>query len=105
TFLEDPTGWIGGRYGGGKFKMNLHHGLHFVNTRNFKPEGAPQWQDAPALDVDARAPASTRRAWRSSSRGRPGASSRSSPASLSCSARLGWPLRSSRSPPTAASHA
>ena len=52
-FLEDPAGWIGGRYGGGKFKMNLHHGLHFVNTRNFKPEGAPQWQDAPALDVDA----------------------------------------------------
>ena len=39
SFLEDPTRWIGGRYGGGKFKMNLHHGLHFVNTRNFKPEG------------------------------------------------------------------
>jgi hypothetical protein len=33
--------------------MNLHHGLHFVNTRNFKPEGEPQWKDAPALDVDA----------------------------------------------------
>ena len=53
AFLEDPTGWIGDRYGGGKFKMNLHHGLHFVNTRNFKPEGVPQWRDAPALDVDA----------------------------------------------------
>jgi hypothetical protein len=33
--------------------MNLHHGLHFVNTRNFKPEGQPQWKDVAALDVDA----------------------------------------------------
>ena len=53
AFLEDPTGWIAGRYGGGKFKMNLHHGLHFVNTRNFKPEGDPLWKDSPALDIDA----------------------------------------------------
>jgi hypothetical protein len=53
SFLEDPTGWIGNRYGGGKFKMNLHHGLHFVNTRNFKPDGDPLWKDSPALDVDA----------------------------------------------------
>lgn len=52
-FLDDPTGWIAVRYGGGKFKMNLHHGLHFVNTRNFKPEGDPRWKDSPALDVDA----------------------------------------------------
>jgi len=53
AFLEDPTGWIGAQYGGGKFKMNLHHGMHFVNTRNFKPEGDPRWSDAPALDLDA----------------------------------------------------
>ena len=52
-FLEDPAGWIGTQYGGGKFKMNLHHGMHFVNTRNFKPEGDPRWSDAPALDLDA----------------------------------------------------
>jgi hypothetical protein len=51
-FLEDPTGWIDGRYGGGKFKMNLHHGLHFVNTKNFKPEGAPRWHTAPELSLD-----------------------------------------------------
>lgn len=51
-FLGDPIGWIDARYGGGKFKMNLHHGLHFVNTKNFKPEGAPRWQDAPALVLD-----------------------------------------------------
>ncbi len=53
SFLEEPTQWIGARYGGGKFKMNLHHGMHFVNTRNFKPEGDPRWNDAPALDLDA----------------------------------------------------
>jgi hypothetical protein len=52
-FLEDPTGWIGAQFGGGKFKMNLHHGMHFVNTRNFKPEGGPRWNDVPALDLDA----------------------------------------------------
>ena len=51
--LDDPAGWLGGRYGGGKFKMNLHHGMHFVNTRNFKPAGDPLWKDSPALDVDA----------------------------------------------------
>jgi hypothetical protein len=51
-FLDDPTGWIDARYGGGKFKMNLHHGLHFVNTKNFKPEGAPRWQEAPELVLD-----------------------------------------------------
>jgi hypothetical protein len=51
-FLESPEGWIAERYGGGKFKMNLHHGMHFVNTRNFKPEGEPRWKDAPELALD-----------------------------------------------------
>jgi len=49
-FLEDPVAWIGARYGGGKFKLNLHHGLHFVNTKNFKPEGEPRWLQAAALE-------------------------------------------------------
>jgi hypothetical protein len=40
------------RFGGGKFKMNLHHGMHFVNTKNFKPESAPRWKDAPEINVD-----------------------------------------------------
>jgi hypothetical protein len=47
--LDDPGGWIGQRYGGGKFKLNLHHGMNFVSTRNFRPEGPPRWQDAPPL--------------------------------------------------------
>jgi hypothetical protein len=51
-FLDDPTTWIAARYGGGKFKVNLHHGLHFVSTRNFKPDGDPRWRDAPALALD-----------------------------------------------------
>ena len=51
-FLDAPEAWIAERFGGGKFKMNLHHGLHFVNTKNFKPTGAPRWQDAPELALD-----------------------------------------------------
>lgn len=47
--LADPTEWIRTRYGGGKFKMNLHHGLNFVNTKNFRPEGDPLWKAAPEL--------------------------------------------------------
>jgi hypothetical protein len=52
SFLEDPEEWIAERYGGGKFKVNVHHGLHFVNTRNFKPAGEPRWQAAPALPLE-----------------------------------------------------
>jgi len=48
-FLEDPNRFIGNRFGGGKFKVNLHHGMHFVNTKNFKPEGPPLWKDLPEL--------------------------------------------------------
>jgi hypothetical protein len=51
-FLGDPAPWISERYGGGKYKMNLHHGLHWVNTKNFRPEGEPRWRDAPAISVD-----------------------------------------------------
>lgn len=51
-FLADPEGWISAHFGGGKFKVNLHHGLHFVNTKNFRPAGEPRWQDAPELALD-----------------------------------------------------
>ena len=49
AFLEDPKKFIGERFGGGKFKMNFHYGMHFVNTKNFKPEGPPIWKDLPEL--------------------------------------------------------
>ena len=52
AFLDDPVKFIGDRFGGGKFKLNLHHGLHFVNTNNFKPEGPPLWKDLPELGED-----------------------------------------------------
>jgi hypothetical protein len=51
-FLDEPTKFIGTRFGGGKFKMNLHQGMHFVNTKNFKPEGSPIWKDLPELGED-----------------------------------------------------
>ena len=47
AFLEDPEKFIGERFGGGKFKLNFHHGMHFVNTKNFKPVGPPLWRDLP----------------------------------------------------------
>ena len=50
--LADPMAYIHGRYGGGKFKVNFHHGMHFVGTRNFKPEGEPQWGGLPELTED-----------------------------------------------------
>ena len=51
-FLESPDAFIRDRFGGGKFKLNIHHGMHFVNTKNFKPEGPPRWQTAPELPED-----------------------------------------------------
>ena len=48
-FLESPEGFIRERFGGGKFKLNIHHGMHFVNTKNFKPEGPARWQALPEL--------------------------------------------------------
>src|SRR5258707_275585 len=51
--LDDPEGWIAARYRGGKVKLNLHHGMHFVNTKNFKPAGEPRWGEGPALDLEA----------------------------------------------------
>jgi hypothetical protein len=48
-FLEAPEAFIRDRFGGGKFKMNLHHGMHFVSTKNFKPDGPPRWHSVPEL--------------------------------------------------------
>jgi hypothetical protein len=51
-FLEAPETFIRERFGGGKFKVNFHHRMHFVNTKNFKPEGPPRWQELPELEED-----------------------------------------------------
>lgn len=49
--LEDPMGYLGRTFGGGKFKLNFHEGWNFVATQNFKPEGDPIWKELPEIDV------------------------------------------------------
>lgn len=49
-FLAAPETFIRERFGGGKFKVNFHHGMHFVSTKNFKPEGPPRWQALPECE-------------------------------------------------------
>ena len=51
-FLDAPEAFIRERFGGGKFKVNLHHGMNFVNTKNFKPQGPPRWEAVPELPED-----------------------------------------------------
>jgi len=42
--LADPNGFIADVFGGGKFKVNFHHGETFVATHNFRTYGDPKWQ-------------------------------------------------------------
>ena len=51
-FLEAPEALIRERFGGGKFKVNFHHGMHFVSTKNFKPPGPPRWEAVPELEEE-----------------------------------------------------
>jgi hypothetical protein len=48
--VVDPMVYLATRYGGGKFKLNFHHGWNFVATINFKPQGTPQWQKLPEIE-------------------------------------------------------
>jgi hypothetical protein len=48
--IADPMTYLLTHYGGGKFKLNFHHGWNFVATINFKPQGTPKWQDLPGID-------------------------------------------------------
>jgi hypothetical protein len=48
-FLAGPEAYIRERFGGGKFKVNFHHGMHFVSTKNFKTAGDPLWAPMPEL--------------------------------------------------------
>jgi hypothetical protein len=51
-FLGAPEAFLRERFGGGKFKVNFHHGMHFVSTKNFKLPGDPLWARAPELADD-----------------------------------------------------
>ena len=47
--LADPMVYLGEHFGGGKFKLNFHHGWNFVATINFKPSGTPKWEEMPGI--------------------------------------------------------
>jgi hypothetical protein len=48
--IAAPSAYLSERYGGGKFKLNFHHGWNFVATINFKMEGPPKWQVLPSIE-------------------------------------------------------
>lgn len=48
--LNDPMGFLHSNFGGGKFKLNFHHGWNFVATKNFKPQGEPKWRELPGIE-------------------------------------------------------
>ena len=52
VFLASPEAFIRERFGGGKFKVNFHHGLHFISTKNFKPPGPPRWPAVRELEEE-----------------------------------------------------
>ena len=50
--LADPNGFIADRFGGGKYKINFHHGATFVCTHNFRVHGEPRWREMEEIDFD-----------------------------------------------------
>ncbi len=50
--IRGPEAYLFDRFGGGKFKLNFHLGLHFVATQNFKPAGEPLWRDLPEMETE-----------------------------------------------------
>lgn len=44
---ENPMEFLFHLYGGGKFKVNFYHGMNFVATKNFKPQGDSLWPALP----------------------------------------------------------
>ncbi len=50
--LNAPETYLRDHFGGGKFKLNFHHGWHFVATQNFKPDGDPRWMDLPEFELE-----------------------------------------------------
>jgi len=43
--ITDVKGFLAERFGGGKFKLNLYHGINFLSTKNWETEGPPLWKD------------------------------------------------------------
>jgi len=43
--VSEVKSFLAQRFGGGKFKLNLYHGINFLSTKNFETEGPPLWKD------------------------------------------------------------
>lgn len=52
ALLADPNAFIADQFGGGKFKVNFHHGLSFVGTHNFRAYGDELWRDMDQLEFE-----------------------------------------------------
>jgi hypothetical protein len=50
--LSDPNEFIAERCGGGKFKVNFHHGASFVATHNFRTFGDELWREMEELEFE-----------------------------------------------------
>ena len=50
--LADPNAFIAERFGGGKFKVNFHHGPNFVATHNFRTWGDEAWRGMEELSFE-----------------------------------------------------
>ena len=50
--LTDPNAFIAEQFGGGKYKVNFHHGISFVGTHNFRAYGEERWREMEELDLD-----------------------------------------------------
>jgi hypothetical protein len=44
ALLADPNAFIADHFGGGKYKVNFHHGATFVGTHNFRTYGDERWR-------------------------------------------------------------
>lgn len=50
ALVREPETHLVEQFGGGKFKLNFHHGWQFVATRNFKPDGEPRWKEMEEIE-------------------------------------------------------
>ena len=50
--MADPNAFIAQRWGGGKYKVNFHHGATFVGTHNFRTWGDELWREMPEIEFD-----------------------------------------------------
>ena len=50
--LTDPNAFISDRFGGGKYKVNFHDGMHFVGTHNFRTWGEERWREMEEVEFD-----------------------------------------------------